>query len=260
VTRKLLAVLALLGLHGCNTVEDPFLDTMTNRETHTSTGNRELPVHLASASLAGLREAPLSLRQTQVAGGVQQVIVWPNTTTRPGENALTVSSLSSPSALRKGPDRAEIIRVLKREFPGLPMSIDPVIRQNAYGAYGVAASKLGESGGCVYAWQRIAPDAELGRDTATDVRLRYCHATLAPEVLADLMAGLSLHRPGSSINPPATALYGYSAHMTTTQAIAEPEKTAADPMVGTRAPAISNASTSDETKAPESTVRVPMPG
>ena len=63
MTRKLLAVLALLGLHGCNTVEDPLLDTMTNRETHTSTGNRELPVHLASASLAGLREAPLSLRQ-----------------------------------------------------------------------------------------------------------------------------------------------------------------------------------------------------
>lgn len=260
MTRKLLAVLALLGLHGCNTVEDPFLDTMASRETHTSTGNRELPVHLASASLAGLREAPLSLRQTQAEGGMQQVIVWPNTTTRPGENALTVSSLSSPSALRKGPDRAAIIRILKQEFPGLPMSIDPVIRQNAYGAYGVATSKLGERGSCVYAWQRIASDAELGRDTATDVRLRYCHATLSPEALADLMAGLSLRSPGSSISPPAAALYGYSAPMTTTQAISESENTDADPMVGTRAPAISNPSASDETKAPESTVNVPMPG
>ena len=137
---------------------------------------------------------------------------------------------------------------------------DNAVVKDATLATVTAASKLGERGGCVYAWQRIAPDAELGRDTATDVRLRYCHATLAPEALADLMAGLSLHRPGSSISPPAMALYGYSAPMTTTQAIAEPEKTAADPMVGTRAPSISNASASDETKAPKSTVRVPMPG
>lgn len=206
--RNILAILALLGLHGCNTVEDPFLDSMTG-SMPVPTGNRELPVHLASASLTGLGEMPIGLRQTSVEGMTQQVLVWANTTTLAGENALTISTSSaSRSPHRKGPDRYEIARTLRSEFPGVTMSIDPVIRQNAYGSYGAATGNLGDKGGCVYAWQIIDRDVELGRNKPTDIRLRYCHQELGPKMLADLLTGLQLRVPAVAI-PASDITYGY---------------------------------------------------
>jgi hypothetical protein len=88
------------------------------------------------------------------------------------------------------------------------MSIDPVIRQNAYGAYGAATGKLGDKGGCVYAWQVINRDVKLARNHPAEVRLRYCHSSLGPEVLADLLTGLSLRGP-STAAPAAAIAYGY---------------------------------------------------
>ncbi|MGQ2967230.1 MAG: cellulose biosynthesis protein BcsN [Allorhizobium sp.] len=211
---NILAILALLGLHGCNTVEDPFLDGMTGNMP-VATGNRELPVHLAWASLTGLGEMPIGLRQTSTDGVTRQTLVWANTTTLPGENALTISTAAaSRYMLRKGPGRAEITRTLRSEFPGVAMTIDPVIRQNAYGAYGAATGKLDDKGGCVYAWQIIKRDVDLGRNQPAEVSLRYCHSSLGPEVLADLLTGLSLRGP-TTIAPAAAVAYGYPSPATT---------------------------------------------
>lgn len=218
---NILAILALLGLHGCNTVEDPFLDGMTGNMP-VATGNRELPVHLASASLTGLGEMPIGLRQTSTDGVTRQTLVWANTTTLAGENALTISTAAaSRSMLRKGPGRAEINRTLRSEFPGVAMSIDPVIRQNAYGAFGAATGKLGDKGGCVYAWQIIKRDVDLGRNHPAEVSLRYCHSSLGPEVLADLLTGLSLKGPTTAA-PSATVAYGYPGPATTSGVVIQP--------------------------------------
>ena len=219
--RNIFTILALLGLHGCNTVEDPFLDGMKG-SMPVATGNRELPVHLASASLTGLGEMPIGLRQTSTDGMTLQILVWANTTTLAGENTLKISTAAaSGSALRNGPNRSEISRTLRSEFPDVAMAIDPVIRQNAYGSYGAATGKLGDKGGCVYAWQLIKRDTRLGRDKPVDIRLHYCHRALAPEVLVDLLAGLTLRGP--AIAPPVAGIaYGYAAPVLATTSFAPP--------------------------------------
>jgi hypothetical protein len=251
------AILALLGLHGCTTVEDPFLEGMTG-SMPVSTGNRELPVHLASASLTGLGEAPLSLRQTTLDGVTTQVLVYSNMTTISGENALTVSTRSSSKAsFGKGPDRREITDTLRRDFPGVAMAIDPVIRRNAYGSFGVATGKLGAEGGCVSAWQMIGQDRDAGRDEPLQVRLRYCHPRLAPDVLADLLVGLTLR--GSASTPPPPLSYAYStpslaaasatraSNVAITPEVNESKDTASEPLQADR----------DEPSGPA--VSIPMP-
>ncbi|MGC4410919.1 cellulose biosynthesis protein BcsN (plasmid) [Rhizobium rosettiformans] len=214
---RILVILTLLALHGCTTVEDPFLEGMTG-SIPVSSENRELPVHLASASLAGVGGMPIGLRQTSTDGAVREVLVWANTTTIPGENTLTISTfVASGSKRLTAPDRSEIGRALRREFPGVAMSIDPGVRQNAYGAYGTATGKLGEKGGCVYAWQSVSRDIELGRDKAAEVHLRYCHAAIGPDRLADLLSGLSMNKTRSITSLPSAA-YGYADPAPETQA------------------------------------------
>lgn len=255
---NILAILALLGLHGCNTVEDPFLDGMTGNMP-VATGNGELPVHLASASLTGLGEMPIGLRQTSTDGVTRQTLVWANTTTLPGENALTISTAAaSRSTLRKGPDRAEITRTLRSEFPGVAMSIDPVVRQNAYGAYGAATGKLGDKGGCVYAWQIIKRDVDLGRNHPTEVRLRYCHSSLGPEVLADLLTGLSLRGPTTAA-PAAAVAYGYPSPATSTGVISQPARGDRETAEVLPTAPVSAAVSDEQDINNRTNVRIPMP-
>lgn len=255
---NILAILALLGLHGCNTVEDPFLDGMTGNMP-VATGNRELPVHLASASLTGLGEMPIGLRQTFTDGVTRQTMVWANTTTLQGENALTIStSAASRSTLRKGPDRAEITRTLRREFPGVSMSVDPVIRRNAYGAFGAATGKLGDKGGCVYAWQIIGRDVELGRNEPREIRLRYCHQALGPEVLADLLTGLSVRDPGF-VASTATVAYGYPAFAAASKQIIDHATIDQDADKSLKTGAVSVAATIDPDIKATIPVRIPKP-
>ncbi|MDH4411910.1 MAG: cellulose biosynthesis protein BcsN [Rhizobium sp.] len=259
MNRNLVMVLALSALHGCNTVEDPFLEDIARTETIAATGNRELPVHLASVSLAGLGETPLSLRQTSSEGATTQTLVWANTTNIPGENMVTVSTASpSSSTLRKGPDRAEISRALRREFPGVAMTIDPVVRRNAYGAYGAASGRLAEGGGCVYAWQVVGRDRDTGRDEPLHVRLRYCHQHLSPEVLVDLMAGLTL-RGGMSIRPSHNVDYAYPAPIMTTAVVAKSAGLQTGREMDEAKVTASPSSSNDDVLRSGSSVSIPMP-
>lgn len=256
--RNIFAFLALLALHGCNTVEDPFLESMTG-SMPVATGNRELPVHLASASLTGLGAMPIGLRQTSMDGITRQILVWANTTTLAGENTLTISTAAaSGSALRKGPNRSEISRTLRSEFPNVVMAIDPVIRQNAYGAYGAATGKLGDNGGCVYAWQLIDRDTTLGRDKPVDIRLRYCHQALAPEVLADLLAGLTLRGPATA--PPVAGIaYGYAAPAVATTSFVPPIRTEIEAAEVAPTAEVSAAETSELESNARIGARIPKP-
>ncbi|MFN3318765.1 MAG: cellulose biosynthesis protein BcsN [Allorhizobium sp.] len=255
---NILAILALLGLHGCNTVEDPFLEGMTGNMPVT-TGNRELPVHLASASLTGLGEMPIGLRQTSMDGVTRQTLIWANTTTLAGENALTISNAAaSRSMLRKAPGRAEITRTLRSEFPGVAMSIDPVVRQNAYGAYGAATGKLGDKGGCVYAWQIINRDVDLGRNHPAEIRLRYCHSSLGPEALTDLLTGLSL-KGLTTAAPAAAVAYGYPSPATTTAVVIQPAPVDRETAEVLSTAPVSVAVSGEQDIKNRTNVRIPMP-
>jgi hypothetical protein len=217
-------ILALVGLHGCNTVEDPFLDGMTSAAETAQTGNRELPGHLARASLTGLGEAPLSVRQTMSNGGTRQDIVYANRTTVPGDNRLSViaASASHRDGGQRGPSRNEIAMALQTDFPGIRMGIDPVIRRNSFGPYGAATGKLGNDGGCVYAWQALDKNAAIDLAKPITIRLRYCHPDIGPEILANLLGGLTLGSAGAQAGPALTSLqqatstYAYSAPVSDT--------------------------------------------
>jgi len=216
-------ILALVGLHGCNTVEDPFLDGMTSAAGTAQTGNRELSGNLARASLSSLGEAPISVRQTMSNGGTRQDIVYANRTTVPGDNRLSVIAASaSHRDGQRGPSRNEIAMALQTDFPGIRMGIDPVIRRNSYGPYGAATGKLGNDGGCVYAWQALDKNAASDLVKPITIRLRYCHPDIGPEILADLLGSLTLGSAGGQAGPDlgslqqATSTYAYSAPVSDT--------------------------------------------
>jgi hypothetical protein len=250
---SILAILALVGVHGCTTVEDPFLDGRAETFVEAETGNRELPPHMARAMLTGLGEPPLSVRQTMMEDGINQTIIFANKTTLPGENRLTLSSASSFGTSSRGPDRAEISRALKTEFPGVAMTVDPIIRRNAYGPYGAATGRLGEKGSCVYAWQVIGRAALQGGGAPSAIRLRYCHPRLEPEVLADLLASLSLRSPMAWSQSPTAAAYAYPVATPTMANVARIQTAPAEAAEAPRQP-----EAADEPQS-HSTVVVPLP-
>ena len=138
------------------------------------------------------------------------------------------------------------------------MSIDPVIRQNAYGAYGAATGKLGDKGGCVYAWQIIKRDVDLGRSHPAEVSLRYCHSSLGPEVLADLLTGLSLRGPTTAA-PAAAVAYGYPGPATTSGVVIQTAPVDRETTeVSPTAPVSMGASDEQDIKN-LTNVRIPMP-
>lgn len=258
-----LLILAFLGLHGCNTVEDPFLDGMTSAAGTAQTGNRELPAHLARATLISLGEAPLSVRQTMNNGGTRQDIVYANRTTVPGDNRLTITAAStSQQDGKRGPSRNEIATALQADFPGVHMGMDPVIRRNSYGPYGTATGKLGNSGGCVYAWQALDKHAAVELAEPLIIRLRYCHPDIGPEILADLLGGLTLGGAGA---PPGLALgalhptistYAYSAPVSDT---APPRKRLSVSPIEPAREQSRQTAVSDEEALPSAATAIPMP-
>lgn len=258
-----LLILALLGLHGCTTVEDPFLDGMTSAAGTAQTGNRELPAHMARASLTSLGEAPLSVRQSMGSDGTTQDIIYVNRTTVPGDNRLTLIAASASTRYgQRGPSRNEIAKALQADFPGVRMSIDPVVGRNSYGPYGTATGKLGNKGGCVYAWQALDKTASVALAEPITIRLRYCHPDIGPEILAGLLGGLTLGGAGAQ---PGLAL-GSLHQTTTTYAYSAPAADAAP----TRTPAPVSRSepsrdqpeqavASSEQALPSTATAIPMP-
>lgn len=157
---------------------------------------RDLPVGAAVAALpesAGGVVA-VSARRRADGTGVQTIALAGDAATR-GQNAIEVATLSRMASRRPVSARA-IAAELRTAFPGTPMTIDPALRANAYGPFGMAAGADGAAR-CHYAWQR----AGTGR-TALDVRVRLCRADLSGEDMAALMERLRLR--GATAAPVAT--------------------------------------------------------
>ncbi|MDQ0319222.1 hypothetical protein QO002_001360 [Pararhizobium capsulatum DSM 1112] len=186
-------LLALI-VSGCTSVDDPFLNASAPKAggpAISSSVSRDLA--LAVLPVAG---GASSVRQTVLDSKAEQVIVYPNATTIPGENLLTVSAGASGKSSR-APSRAAVVAEMRRVLPGVRMAINPAIGENAYGVFGYATGALpgNGDGSCLYAWQ-VTPQQEKpsfsGHTRAAALRLRYCSTSASEEKIVGLMRGLRL--------------------------------------------------------------------
>ncbi|KQV43833.1 hypothetical protein ASE37_03270 [Rhizobium sp. Root268] len=177
-------------LSGCTSVDDPFLNA-----SHAKTGGPTLSTSaskdtaLASLPVAG---GAASVRQAVQGDKAEQLIVYPNATTIPGENLLTVSV---GGKARRAPSREMVMADMRKALPGVRMAINPAIGENAYGVFGYATGALPGGGSCLYAWQ-VTPQREKpsfsSDERAVAIRLRYCSTASSEEKIVGLMRGLRL--------------------------------------------------------------------
>jgi hypothetical protein len=213
----------LLPLAGCVTEDDdPWLARQAGTTTSLSAaavggGNRSIPPELAWARLSGIDRKPISARSLSSEDSQVQQVIYPNRTTEPGENRLTVErGRADLDRLRKAPSRAALAAEMRAALPGVAMSTEQVFRTNAYGPYGVATGSLADGSSCVFAWQTIQhwPVVTGKAKEAGTVRLRYCAPGTSKEALANLLATLSL----------TGGAYGYAAPLAPAVSLAqEPE-------------------------------------
>ncbi|MDQ0457076.1 cellulose biosynthesis protein BcsN [Rhizobium paknamense] len=124
-------------------------------------------------------------------------------------NSLTLEiGLEDSPRYRQPAAYEDASKDVKGLFPGVKMVVEPTIRQNSYGQYGVATGRLGKNGACVYAWQAIRDpnpfkqvttvgfETQKNNDLNLPVRvtLRYCDPAATPEQLARLMSTLSIRQ------------------------------------------------------------------
>lgn len=262
-----LIMLAVLQLAGCTSVEDAWL-AQNDAKTGAApalTGNRELPVQYAWASLAGLSESPVSVRSLSGNGTSIQQVVYRDRGIVAGENVLTLErGPTSETRLLKAPSSAALTREIKAAIPGIASTAAPVFRSNAYGPYGVASGALPGGGACVYAWQMINAWPGPGTKQAGTVRLRYCDPKADANALESLLSTLSI--TGSSgvlavYVPPASAypqgaVFGYSPPPAASSLVAlQPRAKTQAASVGVQA----TAGAGTDENVPQTGVVVPMP-
>lgn len=250
-------VMMSLGLlAGCSSTSDAWLDHQLTASTSSiqatgafsAAGNRQLAPHLAWAHLGALPEEVESVRQLTGQGSEIQQIVLKTSGASAGENVLTIerSSGSASPHLMRAPSAAALHSEMRNALPGATMTIDPVIRSNSFGAYGLALGKSSDGEACVYAWQQIKTWPTDGKSYAASVRLRYCDNKRDPAELANLMQSLSAGgssftaamRTSSEVAPKPR-----HAHVIRATSVAKPEKSPE----------------AVEQKATQSSLTVPMP-
>lgn len=199
---RLLLLCVPLALTGCTSVIDPFLETGAISPDAPPLASSVSPDY-ALASVPGLTGAVTSVRQTLGDGEVEQIIVFANATSLPGENSVTVLAgrPTGKGRLINAPSRRTVEREMRAAIPGVAMTISPVIGDNMHGVFGYATGELANGGSCLYAWQlakSLTPKSggvftDFGRTNyAADVRLRYCHPGVSAERIVALMKGLRL--------------------------------------------------------------------
>ncbi len=262
-----LIMLAVLQVAGCTSVEDAWLvqNDAKAGAAPAMTGNRELPVQHASASLMGLSESPVSVRSLSGNGTSIQQVVYRNRGIAAGENVLTIEQgPASERRLVRAPSSTALAREIKAAMPGIASTAVPVFRANAYGPYGVASGALPGGGACIYAWQMIQPWPGLGTKQAGTVRLRYCDPQADANTLEGLLSTLSITGGSGALAAyvapisasPQGAVFGYSPPPTAAP-LASPPPRAKTQAATARSHATADAGI-DET-APQTGVVVPMP-
>ncbi|OJF97283.1 cellulose biosynthesis protein BcsN [Pararhizobium antarcticum] len=195
-----------LVLSGCNTIDDPFLQTASLTRDGAGAGPalaRSVSPDLALGTIPVISGSAASVRQTVRKNYALQTIVYGNTTDLPGENTLvvTVGAPGSEKGFTRAPSAGDLRGEIATALPGVAMKISTIIGDNAYGTFGYASGATGKNGSCIYAWQLArnvsardgAGFSALGRSKyAAQVRLRYCATATSVEQLVGLMNALRL--------------------------------------------------------------------
>ncbi len=205
MNRALLWLVPLV-LTGCNSVDDPFLQTSSlTRDTPKGAPALASSVspELALGTIPVVGNPAMAVRQTTRRNYAQQTIIYGNATDLPRENTLvvTVGPPGSEKGFSRAPSEGELRAEIATALPGVGMTISPVIADNAYGSFGYASGATGKGGSCIYAWQLVrnagsrdgAGFTAIGHSGyAAKIRLRYCASSASVEQLVGLMNGLRL--------------------------------------------------------------------
>lgn len=188
-------VLIVLGLlSACSTTSDAWLDHQATSSTvgAASSLNREVPLHMGWAQLANLGQSPNSIRLLSAEESEIQQIVYPAKSDLPGENMLTIErSANANLRLSRAPSAATLQAEMAEALPDIRMTVDPIIRTNAFGPYGTASGTSQKGEHCVYAWQQVKTWPGSARVTSANIRLRFCDRDMDAARLANLLGGLS---------------------------------------------------------------------
>ena len=223
------AALALLALGGCSGSFEPRAAAPVALYADRSVTAAAMPAASAAATLPYAAGRIVQVSERRYKDGVAQEIVLEGERSQRGENRIDISFQLQPESeqLRDNtiklhrPDEIRIARELEERFPDVAMTTVPVLLQNSYGPYGLAAGLRGAER-CIYAWQWIddagdvtgrpgnAVSAIFTGPTPVSVRIRLCRSGVSADQLAGLVNELVIggvrRAPGAPVSRGGDAL------------------------------------------------------
>lgn len=170
----------------------------------------------ALATLPASAGRVLEVDQTRYSDGLSQKIILAGGLHGYGSNQIDirVQINPDPNGTTKNPitlpagDDSTIADELKTRFPNIVMHEVPVLLQNHYGPYGLAAGQTAAGEHCIYAWQKLddfghrnhaAPASLVSGLVAppqpATIRVRLCQKGVSADALGGLMN--NFYVPGS---------------------------------------------------------------
>ncbi len=176
----------------------------------------------ALAALPSSAGQVLTVDETRYSNGLAQKIILAGGLHGYGSNEIDIrvrlSADTGGTAINPitlpASDDVSIAQELRDMFPHVAMHDVPVLLQNRYGPYGLAAGKSAHGETCIYAWQsyddfghrnHAAPASLVSgmvapREPAT-IRVRLCQDGVSADALGGLMNNLYLSGSGGSVQP-----------------------------------------------------------
>ncbi|MBV1705913.1 MAG: cellulose biosynthesis protein BcsN [Hyphomicrobiales bacterium] len=176
----------------------------------------------ALAALPATAGRVLTVDETRYSNGISQKIILAGGLHGYGSNEIDIrvrlsadptGTAPDPITLPAGDD-VSIASELADMFPHIAMHDVPVLLQNRYGPYGLAAGKSTHGETCIYAWQsydnfghrnHAAPASLVSGFVAplepATIRVRLCQNGVSADALGGLMNELYLSGSGGSVQP-----------------------------------------------------------
>jgi hypothetical protein len=205
--KRALALLPLWACVGCVTAEPHVaanLDTLALSAP--APAPSPAPAH-AKASGASVQLPPEAARVGEIdrrwrSNGYSERVRLKTDAPTP-ESRIDLAIGSADRRASSSPDEAQIRAELEREFPDVPMKIAPPAKyRNAYGEFGLAIGRSGDSLRCIYVWQSIddarpsLADGDRSGDPApASLRLKLCRSDMTVDQLAEAASRIEIALP-----------------------------------------------------------------
>jgi hypothetical protein len=165
----------------------------------------EVPVEKALAFPPPGGLGIVSVIERNYSNAVQQDIAITTDARSPGQNYIKVRYFGPSSTPFAGSSRlsmlplstGDAVRIMRREFPGIRMSLSPSYVQNNYGAFSYAyGTDSGQGDSCLFGWQQIrAPDSYVRTFRylgMIQTQVRICQTGASRESLLAMMYNYTL--------------------------------------------------------------------